>query len=167
MEGTFIMGFMKLFQNKPKEKVIFSPLNGQVIPLSNVKDPVFADGILGKGAAILPSEGRLVSPVNGTILNVFPTLHAIGIQSDDGLEILIHLGFDTVELEGKYFKSNISEGDKVSVGDLLIEFQVEEIKKAGYDITTPIVVTNSDQYETIEAIPEENIKAGEKLLIIK
>ncbi|WP_091689294.1 PTS sugar transporter subunit IIA [Anaerocolumna aminovalerica] len=158
---------MKLFQNKPKEKVIFSPLNGQVIPLSNVKDPVFADGILGKGAAILPSEGRLVSPVNGTILNVFPTLHAIGIQSDDGLEILIHLGFDTVELEGKYFKSNISEGDKVSVGDLLIEFQVEEIKKAGYDITTPIVVTNSDQYETIEAIPEENIKAGEKLLIIK
>lgn len=161
------MGFMKLFQNKPKEKVIFSPLNGQVIPLSNVKDPVFADGILGKGAAILPSEGRLVSPVNGTILNVFPTLHAIGIQSDDGLEILIHLGFDTVELEGKYFKSNISEGDKVSVGDLLIEFQVEEIKNAGYDITTPIVVTNSDQYETIEAIPEENIKAGEKLLIIK
>lgn len=167
MEGTFIMGFMKLFQNKPKEKVIFSPLNGQVIPLSNVKDPVFADGILGKGAAILPLEGRLVSPVNGTILNVFPTLHAIGIQSDDGLEILIHLGFDTVELEGKYFKSNISEGDKVSVGDLLIEFQIEEIKNAGYDITTPIVVTNSDQYETIEAMPEENIRAGEKLIIIK
>lgn len=167
MEGTFIMGFMKLFQNKPKEKAVFSPLNGQVIPLSNVKDPVFADGILGKGAAVLPSEGRLVSPVNGTILNVFPTLHAIGIQSDDGLEILIHLGFDTVELEGKYFKSNISEGDKVSVGDLLIEFQIEEIKNAGYDITTPIVVTNSDQYETIEAMPEENIRAGEKLIIIK
>ncbi len=161
------MGFMKLFQNKPKEKVVFSPLNGQVIPLSNVKDPVFADGILGKGAAIVPSEGRLVSPVSGTILNIFPTLHAIGIQSDDGLEILIHLGFDTVELEGKYFKSNISEGDKVSVGDLLIEFQIEEIKNAGYDITTPIVVTNSDQYETIEAIPEQNIKAGEKLIIIK
>ncbi|WP_313130004.1 PTS sugar transporter subunit IIA [Anaerocolumna sp.] len=158
---------MKLFQNKPKEKVVFSPLNGQVIPLSNVKDPVFADGILGKGAAIVPSEGRLVSPVSGTILNIFPTLHAIGIQSDDGLEILIHLGFDTVELEGKYFKSNISEGDKVSVGDLLIEFQIEEIKNAGYDITTPIVVTNSDQYETIEAIPEQNIKAGEKLIIIK
>lgn len=167
MERAFIMGFMKLFQNKPKEKVVFSPLNGQVIPLSNVKDPVFADGILGKGAAIVPSEGRLVSPVSGTILNIFPTLHAIGIQSDDGLEILIHLGFDTVELEGKYFKSNISEGDKVSVGDLLIEFQIEEIKNAGYDITTPIVVTNSDQYETIEAIPEQNIKAGEKLIIIK
>jgi PTS system beta-glucosides-specific IIC component len=167
MERAFIMGFMKLFQNKPKEKVIFSPLNGQVIPLSNVKDPVFADGILGKGAAIVPSEGRLVSPVNGTILNVFPTLHAVGIQSDDGLEILIHLGFDTVELEGRYFKSNISEGDKVSVGDLLIEFQIEEIKNAGYDITTPIVVTNSDQYETMEAIPEQNIKAGEKLIIIK
>ncbi len=167
MERAFIMGFMKLFQNKPKEKVVFSPLNGQVIPLSNVKDPVFADGILGKGAAIVPSEGRLVSPVSGTILNIFPTLHAIGIQSDDGLEILIHLGVDTVELEGKYFKSNISEGDKVSVGDLLIEFQIEEIKNAGYDITTPIVVTNSDQYETIEAIPEQNIKAGEKLIIIK
>ena len=117
MEGAFIMGFMKLFQNKPKEKVVFSPLNGQVIPLSSVKDPVFADGILGKGAAVLPSEGKLVSPVNGTILNIFPTFHAIGIQSEDGLEILIHLGFDTVELQGKYFKSNISEGDKVSVGD--------------------------------------------------
>ncbi len=167
MEGAFIMGFMKLFQNKPKEKVVFSPLNGQVIPLSSVKDPVFADGILGKGAAVLPSEGKLVSPVNGTILNIFPTFHAIGIQSEEGLEILIHLGFDTVELQGKYFKSNISEGDKVSVGDLLIEFQAEEIKKAGYDITTPIIITNSDQYETIEAVPGDNIKAGEKLIIIK
>lgn len=167
MEGAFIMGFMNLFQNKQKEKLIFSPLNGEVIPLSNVNDPVFAEGILGKGAAILPSDGRLVSPVTGTILNVFPTLHAIGIKSDEGIEILIHLGFDTVELKGKYFKSYVSEGDKVSVGDLLMEFQIEEIKNAGYDITTPIIVTNTDQYEAIKAIPKENIKVGEELINIK
>lgn len=167
MEGAFIMGFMKLFQNKPKEKLIFSPLNGLVIPLSNVKDPVFADGILGKGAAIIPSEGKLVSPVNGTILSVFPTLHAIGIKSDEEVELLIHLGFDTVELKGKYFKSYVSEGDKVDVGDLLIEFQIEEIKNAGFDITTPIIVTNTDQYEVIKALSKENIKVGEELIIIK
>jgi PTS system beta-glucosides-specific IIC component len=161
------MGFMNLFQNKTKEKIIFSPLNGLVIPLSNVKDPIFAEGILGKGAAIVPSEGRLVSPVKGTILSVFPTLHAIGIKSDTGVEILIHLGFDTAELQGKYYKSYVSEGDKVLVGDLLMEFQLEEIKNAGYDITTPIIVTNMDQYETISTLPKENSKAGEALIIIK
>lgn len=166
MEGGFIMGFINLFKKKAKEKLIFSPLSGRVIPLSNVKDPVFADEILGKGIAILPFEGRLASPVNGTILNVFPTLHAIGIKSDEGLEILIHLGFDTVELKGKYFKSYISEGDEVSVGDLLIEFQVEEIKNEGYDITTPIIVTNWEQYKAIEVLSIGNIKAGEELIKI-
>lgn len=158
---------MNLFQNKTKEKIIFSPLNGLIIPLSNVKDPIFAEGMLGKGAAIVPSEGRLVSPVKGTIISVFPTLHAIGIKSDAGTEILIHLGFDTVELQGKYYKSYVSEGDKVLVGDLLIEFQLEEIKNAGYDITTPIIVTNTDQYETINTLTKENIKAGEELIVLK
>lgn len=161
------MGFMNMFKKNPKEKLVVAPLNGLVIPLSNVKDPVFADEILGKGVAILPSDGRLVSPVKGTILNVFPTLHAIGIKSEDGIEILIHLGFDTVELKGKYYKSYVSEGDDVLVGDLLMEFQIEEIKNAGYDITTPIIVTNSDQYETIKVTPEENINVGEDLIILK
>jgi PTS system beta-glucosides-specific IIC component len=186
------MGFFKLFGSKqkenenenenvepgkmihtekevgPGEKIsIGSPLNGTVVPLSEVKDTVFAEGILGKGIAIHPIEGKLVSPVNGTILTVFPTNHALGIRSDEGVELLIHIGFDTVELEGKFYKGYITEGDRVSVGDLLVEFDIDEIKNAGYDITTPVVVTNTDAYAAIEGVGRAEISAGEVLLVIK
>jgi PTS system beta-glucosides-specific IIC component len=186
------MGFFKLFASKqkenenenenvetgkmihtekeigPGEKInIGSPLNGTVVPLSEVKDTVFAEGILGKGIAIHPIEGKLVSPVNGTILTVFPTNHALGIRSDEGVELLIHIGFDTVELEGKFYKGYITEGDRVSVGDLLVEFDIDEIKNAGYDITTPLVVTNTEVYATIEGVGKAEISAGEVLLVIK
>lgn len=182
------MGFFNLFGSKQKENEnvetgkmihtekeegpgvkisIGSPLNGTVVPLSEVKDTVFAEGILGKGIAIHPIEGKLVSPVNGTILTVFPTNHALGIRSDEGVELLIHIGFDTVELEGKFYKGYITEGDRVSVGDLLVEFDIDEIKNAGYDITTPVVVTNTEVYATIEGVGKAEISAGEVLLVIK
>lgn len=161
------MGIMNIFKGKVKEYKILSPLNGKVIPLEKVNDSVFAEGILGKGIAILPSEGKLVSPVNGTIIAIFPTNHALGILSDEGIEILIHIGFDTVELQGKFFTGHISVGDKVSVGDCLIEFDLEEIKNAGYDCTTPVVISNTDVYETIDLKLNDRVITGDTIMIVK
>ncbi|EEO7552472.1 PTS transporter subunit EIIC [Listeria monocytogenes] len=127
-------------------EVIVSPIRGNIVPLSEVKDEAFSAGLLGKGVAIVPQEGKLISPVNGTIETAFPTGHAIGICSDKGVEILIHVGFDTVQLNGKYFKLLVAQGDRVLVGQALLEFDLEAIKADGYDITTPIVVTNTDAY---------------------
>lgn len=122
------------------------PVKGNVIPLSKVQDAAFAQGILGKGLAIEPSEGEVVSPVEGTIETLFPTKHAIGITSDSGIEILIHVGMDTVQLEGKYFKTFVEQGDHVTVGQKLVEFDMEKIKAAGYSLVTPVVITNTADY---------------------
>ena len=149
-----------------KEGEITSPLKGEVVELSSIKDETFASGIMGKGIAIIPSEGKLVSPVNGKISAIFPTLHAVGITSEDGMEILIHIGMDTVQLEGKYFKSSVKEGDNVKKGDLLINFDINKIKKAGYEITTPVVVTNSNDYTDVIVSEKKQINIGERLITI-
>ena len=129
------------------EKIeIKSPIEGNLIPLSEVKDAAFAQGALGKGIAIRPTKGIVKAPVEGEVTTIFPTLHAIGITSDEGVEMLIHIGLDTVELEGKYFKANVKQGDRVKVGDLLIEFDINAIEKAGYSVETPIIVTNTNDY---------------------
>lgn len=146
--------------------VVASPLKGEVIELSNVKDETFSSGIMGKGIAITPSEGMLLSPVNGVITAIFPTLHAVGITSKDGAEILIHIGMDTVKLKGKYFKAHAEKGDSVNIGDLLIEFDIEGIRGEGYDITTPIIISNSDQFVDILATEKSKVKTGENLLTI-
>lgn len=129
-----------------------SPLRGNVLHLSDVNDPTFSEMILGKGAAISPKSSLVISPVCGSILSVAETNHAVMIRSDCGVEILIHIGIDTVELKGKHFRAFVSSGDRVNSGDPLIEFDAEAIKKAGYDITTPIVITNSDDYKEIKIL---------------
>lgn len=149
-----------------KEGEITSPLKGEVVELSSIKDETFASGIMGKGVAIIPSEGKLSSPVNGKISAIFPTLHAVGITSEDGMEILIHIGMDTVQLEGKYFKSSVKVGDNVKKGDLLINFDIDKIKKAGYEITTPVVVTNSNDYTDVIVSEKKQINIGERLITI-
>lgn len=125
---------------------ITSPLAGEVKELSQATDPVFAQGLMGRGVVIVPSQGELVSPVNGRVTVFFPTKHAIGILSDEGGEILMHIGMDTVNLEGKGFEGYVSQGDKVKVGDKLISFDIDMIKKAGYVTETPVIITNSDKY---------------------
>ncbi|MEC1601161.1 MULTISPECIES: beta-glucoside-specific PTS transporter subunit IIABC [Bacillus] len=127
-------------------EIIHSPIKGEVKVLSEVNDGVFSAGIMGKGFAIEPEEGEVVSPVNGSVTTVFKTKHAIGITSDQGAEILIHIGVDTVKLEGQWFTSHVKEGDKVSPGDPLVSFDLEQIKAAGYDVITPVIVTNTDRY---------------------
>ncbi len=148
-------------------ETISSPLTGVVKPLSEISDEVFSTGAMGKGVAIVPEEGKLLSPFNGTIANAFRTGHAIGIVSDGGTEILVHIGMDTVKLKGLHFKTHIAEGDRVTKGQLLVEFDIEEIKALGYDITTPIIVTNTAEYSDVKMLGNNRVHTGDSLLEVK
>lgn len=132
-----------------KEIRLDSPLNGQLIELKDVKDPAFASGAMGKGAAVKNPDGKVYSPVDGTVTVLFGTKHAIGIHADDGADILIHVGIDTVNLGGKYFDAKIAQGDTVKKGQLLLEFDPKGIQSEGYDTTTPVLVTNAFDYDKI------------------
>lgn len=129
-----------------RKQAILSPIAGDIVPLDQVNDATFASGLLGKGVAIAPQQGRVVAPVSGSVASLFKTKHAIGIESDDGAEILIHVGIDTVKLDGAHFTAHVREGERVAPGDLLIEFDQAAIHAAGYDTTTPIIISNSDDY---------------------
>lgn len=145
---------------------IASPLNGEIVPLKEVKDETFASEMMGKGIAINPTEGKVVSPINGTVKMIFKTKHAIGLKSEDGAEILIHIGMDTVQLDGKYFAAHVKDGDKVNVGDTLVEFDMDAIKKEGYELITPVIITNTMDY--LEIIPKEikSVNTGDTLITI-
>ncbi|MGJ9385188.1 beta-glucoside-specific PTS transporter subunit IIABC [Salipaludibacillus sp. CF4.18] len=149
-----------------KRETIGSPLTGKVVPLSDVNDPAFSSEVMGKGIAIEPIVGEVVSPVNGTISAIFPTNHAVGITSDNGAEILIHIGIDTVQLDGKHFEALVKQDDVVKQGDPLIHFDIEKIKEAGYDVTTPIIVTNTVNYTEFISTDKNEIKLKEDLLTI-
>ena len=163
--------------DKPKEnsnsasvlvETIYSPIKGKIVKLENVLDEAFSSGAVGKGIAIEPSEdGKVFAPFDGVIETAFPTKHAIGLTSDKGVEILIHIGMDTVKLDGKYFTSHIEEGQKIKKGDLLMEFDTEKIKEAKYSVITPIVITNFENYGDIEETSADYINVGDILLNIK
>ncbi|GAE03296.1 PTS system beta-glucoside-specific transporter subunit IIABC [Clostridium botulinum B str. Osaka05] len=146
---------------------IASPLSGELIPLSQVNDDVFSGELLGKGIAILPNNGNVVSPIEGIVSTVLESKHAVALQGDNGVEILIHIGLDTVNLEGKHFKSCVKNGDKVKIGDKLIEFDINEIKKLGYDTVSPVIICNSDKYETIVGEKENEVTFGNSIIKIK
>ncbi len=150
-----------------KSLSLYAHLNGTIIPLKNVDDEAFSTGILGDGVAIEPSDGNLYAPCNGKIDSIFDTKHAVNIISDDGAEILLHIGINTVRLGGKFFKSYVSDGQTVKQGDLLISFDLEKIKDAGYDITTPIIVCNSDDYSAINVVAQNKVKVGDKIIDIR
>lgn len=153
--------------NKNNEKVnesIYSPIKGELIKLEEVNDPVFSGGMMGKGMAIIPSEGKVYAPVNGRIASIFESKHAIGIVSEDGTEILIHVGLDTVQLGGKFFKEHVNVDDRIKVGDLLLEFDCKEIEKCGYDIVTPVIITNLNEEQEVVATKEGNVDVGEVVL---
>lgn len=145
---------------------IANPVAGNVVELKEVNDPVFSSETMGKGVAIEPSAGRVVSPVNGTVTVAYKTKHAIGLVSDQGAEILIHVGIDTVQLEGKYFNMVVKQGDKVKVGDLLVEFDLDKIKAAGYEVTTPVIITNTRKYSEIITSAKGNVREIEALLFL-
>ncbi|QAA31018.1 beta-glucoside-specific PTS transporter subunit IIABC [Clostridium manihotivorum] len=149
-----------------KAEILVSPIKGEVKPLAIVKDEAFASGALGKGIAIEPSEGKVVAPVDGVLTTMFPTGHALGITSESGAEILIHIGMDTVELNGKHFVVKAKQGDTVKKGQVLVEFDIQAIKAAGFAVTTPVIVTNSDNYADIVETDKKTINFNEELLTV-
>ena len=143
---------------------LLSPLTGQAKELSQATDPVFAQGVMGQGVLIQPSEGKLLAPVDGTVSVLFPTKHAVGLSSTDGVELLMHIGMDTVNLEGQGFTAHVAQGDSVKAGDLLITFDMEAIQAAGYPTETPVIITNQDAYAPADlpALPTD-VVAGQAL----
>ena len=156
--------------NTPNEPIIAKTISlkavedGRTIPMDEVNDQTFAQELLGPGIAIVPSNGTVVSPINGTIATVMDTKHAVCIQGEDGLELIVHAGLDTVELNGKYYQTYKEIGDQVKAGDVLLEFDLEEITKAGYDVTTPIVITNLGDYKITKCLTGQQVKAGEEVI---
>ncbi|MED4828633.1 beta-glucoside-specific PTS transporter subunit IIABC [Bacillus atrophaeus] len=163
-------GSKETAEKAPEMKVdgemIHSPIKGEVKALSEVNDSVFSAEIMGKGFAIVPEEGLAVAPVSGIITAVFKTKHAIGIKSDRGAEVLIHIGLDTVQLDGRHFDVLVKEGDNVSPGDPLVSFDIEKIKAAGYDVITPVIITNTDQYAVTAVKESGTVKTNEALLAL-
>lgn len=154
-------------ETQAQDEQVFSPITGEVKPLSEVPDPAFSEEIMGKGFAIQPTEGRVVSPINGTVFSLSKSGHAIGLVSDTGAEMLIHIGIDTVKLKGQFFSPKVQAGTKVSVGDVLMEFDREEIEKAGYTTITPVIITNMHQYASIESAGRTTVKEQELLFTAK
>lgn len=141
-----------------------APVNGKAVSLKEVNDPTFSEEILGKGAAIIPSDGHVVSPVKGTVVTIFDTLHAIGLKSDDGVEVLIHIGLDTVKLNGKYFTARAKSGDRVEIGTPLVDVDIAKVKEAGYDVITPVIISNTFEYGDVLGVEGQNVKAGDNLI---
>ncbi len=153
-------------KGKDGKIALASPLKGKVLKLSEVKDEAFASGVLGQGAAVEPEEGVLYAPADGTVSALFPTGHAIGLTTQTGLELLMHVGMDTVQLDGKGFKAFVETGETVKQGQKLLEFDRKLISEAGYSLVTPVLVTNSDDFEQVEITGDEKVKAGDLLLSI-
>lgn len=147
-------------------EIILSPMNGRSIPLTEVADPTFGDELMGKGIAFVPSEGILTSPVNGTVMNIFKTKHAIVIHSDSGAELLIHVGINTVKLRGQYFEALVESGTKVKAGDPILNFDLDKIA-AEYDTTTAMVVTNTPDYAVVEALELGDVAVTKPVLKVE
>ncbi|MCH4284786.1 MULTISPECIES: beta-glucoside-specific PTS transporter subunit IIABC [Bacillota] len=150
-----------------KKEVVTSPCNGKVHDIKEAKDKVFASEALGKGVMIEPEEGKVIAPLSGTISTLFPSKHAIGIISESGVEVLIHIGIDTVNLNGECFKTHVKQQDQVKAGDLLVEFDMEGIEKAGFSTQTMVVITNTNNYQKIEKTASGSITYNEPLLILE
>ena len=150
-----------------KTITLYSHMNGTAVKLEDVEDEVFSQKILGEGAAVEPSEGKLYAPCDGKIDSVFDTKHAVNMVSSEGVEILLHIGIDTVKLGGQYFEAHVSDGQEVKKGDLLISFDMDKIKAAGYKVTTPIIIGNTDDYASVEPVAQNSISAGDIILKIK
>lgn len=142
---------------------IYSPCLGVVKHLENVNDVAFAQKLIGDGIAVVPKEGNIVSPIDGEVDMVFPTGHAIGLKTDEGVEILIHVGIDTVELDGKGFKAFVKQGDKVKVGDKLLKVNLEEVINEGYEVDTMILVTDIANYKKVVQVPEEKVSESDMI----
>jgi len=163
--------FRKILGTKDKgestgdiDNIIYSPLTGEVRPLSTVNDLVFSQEMMGKGVAVMPTVGRVVAPCDGEVISVFRTLHAVTIKAANGADIIIHVGLETVALDGKYYEAHVEDGAHIKKGDLLLTFDIDKIKEEGYDMVTPVIVTNSADYQSVDKTEENEVKDGDLLI---
>ena len=157
------MGFFNKIFGKHMDGLC-APMAGKAVPITEVPDPTFAEGMLGNGIAIIPAEGKVYAPCDATVDMMFPTGHAVSLVADCGAEILIHVGLETVSLEGKPFTIHVANGDKVKKGQLLIEFDVDAIAKEGYDTITPVVICNSDDFGTFDTVTGKSVAEGDAVI---
>ena len=155
------------FKKKDKGIEIGSPVKGKAVPISKVSDPTFGEEILGKGVAIQPADGKIYAPADGTVEMLFDTKHAVSMTTTEGVELLVHIGLDTVALKGEHFTAHKENGDAVKKGDLLISVDLEAVKVAGYDVITPMVVCNTSDYQTVEEVTGSDVNPGDTVLILK
>lgn len=157
------MGLFGFLKGK-KESSLGAPVKGECIPICEVNDPTFAEEILGKGMAIKPADGRITAPVDGTVSTLFPTGHAVGLTTADGIEILIHVGLDTVQLKGQYFQPAVAAQQEVKKGDLLLEADLEGIRGAGYDTVIPVIICNSEELSSLQCKTQGEVNTGEEVI---
>lgn len=150
---------------KSKKETIIAPLTGKVVALEEVPDPVFSQKMMGDGIAIIPSDNRVFSPIDGEIVDVFPTKHAISLRSKNGAELLIHMGLETVNLKGEGFNVLVNSGDKISKGDLIAEFDIEKVSKFGNNVITPIILLNGEQFKLENKEIKQSITGGNDTLM--
>ena len=158
--------FDKLFGKKEEinPNHIYAPMAGEAVELTKVPDPTFAEGLLGQGIAIEPTDGKICAPVNGTVDTMFDTGHAVTLVSDNGIEILIHVGLETVGLNGEPFQVKVQNGQKVKKGDILMIADLDAIKAAGLPTITPVLVCNSDDYTTFNTVTGKTVASGEMIM---
>jgi len=163
------MGLFKKLTGKKEAKgaidmKVYSPLKGEVRPLSTVNDPVFAEEMMGPGIAVFPTVGQVIAPCNGEVLSVFRTSHAITFKADNGAEIIIHVGLETVALDGHHFKVHVADGQKVKTGDNLLTFDLEKIAAEGYDLITPVIITNGADFGQVDPTTNNQVEMGDELI---
>lgn len=163
--ATFVLVYLFGY-SEPGQETIKSPVEGTIIPLKDVNDPTFAQEMLGKGFAVIPENNIVKAPVSGEIVTLFPTKHAVGIKGNDGVEVLIHIGIDTVKLNGQYFETSLKMGDKVKQGDPLVTVDFDSVKKEGYDTATIVVITNTNDYKDVRLVKEGTVSLKEPVLDI-
>lgn len=162
-----MFNFFKSFGARARNNVLLAPLAGYVIPLSEVPDDIFSTGQLGEGVAIVPTGSRVVAPADGKIKTIFPTGHAVAMHTFDGLDVLIHIGMNTVELNGKHFKVCAHNGQVVHKGDVLIEFDRDAIAADGYDLTVPILISNSAEYVSIKGNTSTDVEELDEVISVR
>ena len=158
----------QLFKNKEqKEITLGAPVKGRAVAISEVSDPTFGEEILGKGVALIPQDGYIYAPADGKIELLFDTLHAVSMTTTDGIEILVHIGLETVELKGQHFTAHKATGDTVKKGDLLITVDLDALKEAGYDVITPMVVCNTADFKEVTAVVGQDVNPGDDVLLVE
>lgn len=160
------MGFFDNLFKKPGISV-YAPLQGKCVNLSEVSDPTFGEGIIGPGVAIRPESGEVYAPADGVVSTLFPTGHAIAVTTTDGVEVLIHIGLDTVKLNGTHFDIKVTQDQEVKKGDLLVVADIEKIREEGYDIITPVIICNGADYAEVLPQTDKSVNPGDEIVILK